>query len=345
MGLLQETCDAIHSRSKEIEQHIIKNWNDASDIKQYGRLVNMVAQYGAATNQEDVTIPKPCMIIASADHGVADMGVSAYPKETTVGMTQNYLIPKGAGANSLANYCGATMEVIDMGIAADMSWVPGLRSHKLGMGTKNFVEEPAMTREQAIEGIETGIKLVQEKMVDGYNVFLVGEMGISNTTASALMTAKFAGLTAEEATGRGTNISDERLKLKQRIVHDVLVKYQDIPKDDAIGILAAVGGFEFTCIVGVILGAAANHGMVIIDGFNTSACALVAKTLVPASMDYVMASHLSAEKAAKSSLQNLGLEAYVDLGFCLGEASGGSVQMGMLDLAVHMYKSVTGGKA
>lgn len=345
MGLLQETCDAIHSRNKEIEQHIIKNWNDMSDIKQYGRLVDMVAQYGAATNQENVTIPKPCMIIASADHGVADMGVSAYPKETTVGMTQNYLIPKGAGANSLANYCGATMEVIDMGIDADMSWVPGLRSHKLGMGTKNFVEEPAMTREQAIEGIETGIKLVQEKMVDGYNVFLVGEMGISNTTASALMTAKFAGLTAEEATGRGTNISDKRLKLKQRIVHDVLVKYQDIPKDDAIGILAAVGGFEFTCIVGVILGAAANHGMVIIDGFNTSACALVAKKLVPASMDYVMASHLSAEKAAKSSLQNLGLEAYVDLGLCLGEASGGSVQMGMLDLAVHMYKSVTGGKA
>lgn len=345
MGLLQETCDAIHSRSKEIEQHIIKNWNDASDSKQYGRLVNMVAQYGAATNQKNVTIPKPCMIIASADHGVADMGVSAYPKETTVGMTQNYLIPKGAGANSLANYCGATMEVIDMGIDADMSWVPGLRSHKLGMGTKNFVEEPAMTREQAIEGIETGIKLVQEKMANGYNVFLVGEMGISNTTASALMTAKFAGLTAEEATGRGTNISDERLKLKQRIVHDVLVKYQDIPKDDAIGILATVGGFEFTCIVGVILGAAAHHGMVIIDGFNTSACALVAKTLVSASMDYVMASHLSAEKAAKSSLQNLGLEAYVDLGLCLGEASGGSVQMGMLDLAVHMYKSVTGGKA
>ena len=345
MGLLQETCDAIHSRSKEIEQHIIKNWNDASDSKQYGRLVNMVAQYGAATNQKNVTIPKPCMIIASADHGVADMGVSAYPKETTVGMTQNYLIPKGAGANSLANYCGATMEVIDMGIDADMSWVPGLRSHKLGMGTKNFVEEPAMTREQAIEGIETGIRLVQEKMADGYNVFLIGEMGISNTTASALMTAKFAGLTAEEATGRGTNISDERLKLKQRIVHDVLVNYQDIPKDGAIGILATVVDVEFTCIVGVILGAAAHHGMVIIDGFNTSACALVAKTLVPASMDYVMASHLSAEKAAKSSLQNLGLEAYVDLGLCLGEASGGSVQMGMLDLAVHMYKSVTGGKA
>jgi putative nicotinate-nucleotide--dimethylbenzimidazole phosphoribosyltransferase len=226
-----------------------------------------------------------------------------------------------------------------------MSWVPGLRSHKLGMGTKNFVEEPAMTREQAIEGIEAGIRLVKEKIDEGFNVFLVGEMGISNTTASALMTAKFAGLTAEEATGRGTNISDERLKLKQRIVHDVLEKYKDIPKDDAIGILSSVGGFEFACIVGVILGAAANNGLVIIDGFNTSACALVAKTLVPEVMDYVMASHLSAEKAAKSSLENLGLEAYVDLGLCLGEASGSSVQMGMLDLAVHMYMAITGGEA
>jgi len=225
MSLLQETCGAITGRSLEIERHIIDSWNTASPVERYGRLVNMVAQYGAATNQETLAVPKPCMIIASADHGVADMGVSAYPKETTVGMTQNYLIPKGAGANSLANYCGAQMEVIDMGIDADMSWVPGLRIHKLGMGTKNFVEEPAMTREQAIEGIETGIRLVKEKIDEGFNVFLVGEMGISNTTASALMTAKFAGLTAEEATGRGTNISDERLKLKQRIVHDVLVKY------------------------------------------------------------------------------------------------------------------------
>ena len=321
MSLLQETCGAITGRSLEIEQHIFNSWNAESPVELYGRLVDVVAQYGAATNQEQVTVPKPCMIIASADHGVADMGVSAYPKETTVGMTQNYLIPKGAGANSLANYCGAQMEVIDMGIDADMSW----------------------TREQAVEGIETGIRLVKEKIDEGFNVFLVGEMGISNTTASALMTAKFAGLTAEEATGRGTNISDERLKLKQRIVHDVLEKYKDIPKDDAIGILSSVGGFEFACIVGVILGAAANHGLVIIDGFNTSACALVAKTLAPKAMDYVMASHLSAEKAAKSSLENLGLEAYVDLGLCLGEASGGSIQMGMLDLAVHMYMAITGG--
>lgn len=344
MSLLQDTLVQITKRSQAIESKVLEQWSHVGGVDVYGRLVPVVAQYAAATNQEVVTIPKPCMIIASADHGVADMGVSAYPKETTIGMTQNYLIPKGAGANSLANYCGADMEVIDMGVAADMTWVPGLRSHKLGMGTKNFVEEPAMTREQAIDGIETGIALVTEKINEGYNVFLVGEMGIANTTSSALMTAKFAGLTAEEATGRGSNISDERLKLKQRIVHDVLEKYKDIDKNDGLGILASVGGFEFACIVGIMLGAAAHKALVIIDGFNTSACALVAKSLAPSTMDYVMASHLSAEKAAKSALENLGLEAYVDLGLCLGEASGGSIQMGMLDLACHMYIALRGGE-
>lgn len=344
MSLLQDTLVQITKRSQAIESKVLERWSHVGGVDVYGRLVPVVAQYAAATNQEVVTIPKPCMIIASADHGVADMGVSAYPKETTIGMTQNYLIPKGAGANSLANYCGADMEVIDMGVAADMTWVPGLRSHKLGMGTKNFVEEPAMTREQAIDGIEAGIALVTEKINEGYNVFLVGEMGIANTTSSALMTAKFAGLTAEEATGRGSNISNERLKLKQRIVHDVLEKYKDIDKNDGLGILASVGGFEFACIVGIMLGAAAHKALVIIDGFNTSACALVAKSLALSTMDYVMASHLSAEKAAKSALENLGLEAYVDLGLCLGEASGGSIQMGMLDLACHMYIALRGGE-
>lgn len=342
MSTFKETCAAITARNRDIETAIKEEWQQRDCVEAYGKLVPMVAQYGAATEQVSPMPPKRCMIIASADHGIAKLGVSAYPIETTVGMTQNYLIPKGAGANALANYCEADMEVIDMGVAADMSWVPGLRSCKLGMGTRNFLEGPAMTKEQAIKGIEAGIQLVEEKHGEGYNVFLVGEMGIANTTSSALMTAKFAGLTADEATGRGSNISDERLKLKQRVVYDTLVKYKDIPSTDGLGILAAVGGFEFACIVGVILGAAAHKCMVIIDGFNTTACAMVAHSLAPMSMDYVMASHLSAEKAHKNALAKMGLAAYVDLGLCLGEASGGSIQMGMLDLAVHMYRTMKG---
>ncbi len=347
MALWQETITLITPRNKAVEQRISQQWQDKALYGTYGKLVDMVAQYASATEtpSEDVLpTPKPCMIIAAADHGIARVGVSAYPIETTIGMTKNYLIPKGAGANALANYCGADMDVVDMGIAADMSGVPGLRHHKIAFGTKNFLEEPAMTKEQAIQGIETGIALVKEKIEAGYNAFLVGEMGIANTTSSALMVAKFAGLTADEATGRGSNISDERMKVKQKVVHDTLVKYEYIDKTDGLGILQAVGGFEFACIVGIILGAAAHKALVVIDGFNTTACALVAQSLAPASREYVMASHLSAEKAHVQALKALQLDAYINLGLCLGEASGGSVQMKMLSLAVGMYNTVVKGQ-
>lgn len=343
MSLYEETLKKITPKDTAIGDAIAKKWEANTPYGSYGKLADMVGIYAMATNELPPRLPKPCMIIAGADHGVAKMGVSAYPVDVTVGMTRNYLIPKGAGANALANYCGADMEVIDVGIAADMSDVPGLHHHKIAYGTKNFLEEPAMTPAQAIEAMEAGIALVNEKVAEGYDVFLVGEMGIANTTSSAVMTAKFAGLDAEAATGRGTNISDERLKVKQKVVHDALVKYQDVAKDDGFGILRSVGGFEFACITGIILGAAANNAMVMIDGFNTTVCALVAHSIAPATMDHVMASHLSAEKAHKQALGVLGLEAYVDLGLCLGEASGGSIQMGMLDLAVRMYNELDGG--
>lgn len=337
MGLFEETCKAIQPGSEKVSEQIRRRWEKLSTYGTYGKLADMVAQYGAVLGEVMPPQPKPCMIIAAADHGVAKMGVSAYPVETTVHMTKNYLIPKGAGANALGNYCGAAMEVVDMGIAADMEDVPGLRHHKIGWGTRNFVEEPAMTREEMIAALEVGISLAQEKVKEGYNTFLVGEMGIANTTASAVMVAKFAGITADEATGRGSNISDERLKVKQQVVYDALRKYENIDKSDGLGILQHVGGYEFACLTGVLLGAAAARALTVIDGFNTTACALVAHSVVPESMDYVMASHLSAEKAHTRALEELGLAAYVDLGLCLGEASGGSIQMKMLELAVRIY--------
>lgn len=337
---LQETLAAIEPMDQAIAETIEKGWENRTQYGSYGKLVQMVAQYGAATRQVMPEAPKPCMVIAVGDHGVVEMGVSAYPKEVTQHMTMNYLIPKGAAANALGNYCGAAMEVVDIGIDGDMGDLPGLRKWKVAHGTKNFLYGPAMTKEECTEAIEKGIALVQEKCAQGYNVFLVGEMGISNTTAAALMTAKFAGLTADEATGRGSNISDKRLKVKQKVVHDTLVRHEGISKDDGFEILRCLGGFEFAFITGVILGAAAERAVTVIDGFNTTACALVANSLQPHAMDYVMASHLSAEKAHMRSLKTLGLASYVDLGLCLGEATGGSIQMEMLNLAVEMYRNM-----
>lgn len=337
MSLLEETVRLIEPKDTKIETAVLDGWRKLTMYGTYGKLENMVAQYAAATRQLVPTIPKRCMIIAAADHGVVEMGVSAYPVETTQTMTKNYLIPKGAGANALANYCKASMEIVDVGIAGDLGDIPGLHQCKVAYGTKNFLKEPAMTAEECVRAIEVGIQLADEQIAKGINVFLVGEMGISNTTSAAVMTAKFAGLTADEATGRGSNISDERLKIKQKVVHDALVKYEAIGKEDGFEILRTVGGFEFACITGVILGAAANHALTIIDGFNTTVCALVARSLTPCVTDYIMASHLSAEKAHTRSLNRMGLASYVDLGLCLGEASGSSIQMGMLDLAIRMY--------
>lgn len=338
MSLFTQTCERIQGTDKAIATKVQSVWDSATLYGSYGKLVDMVKQYAMATNDVSVTMPKPAMVISSADHGVAKIGVSAYPQDVTVGMTKNYLVAKGAGANALGNYCEAHLDAIDVGIAADVSNIPGLRHCKVAYGTKNFLEEPAMTEAEAIAAIEVGIAYVKEQIEHGYNVFLVGEMGIGNTTASAIITAKYVGLTADEATGRGTNISDERLKVKTKVVHDALERYSHIPCSDGLGVLQAVGGLEFACIVGIILGAAAHKGLVILDGFNTTACALIAHAIEPLSMEYVMASHLSAEKGHRKALEKLGLEAYVTLGLCLGEASGGAVQMGMLHLAVQMYK-------
>lgn len=340
MSIFEQTCQNIKETDKTIGSKIQTIMDQGTLYGSYGKLVDMVKQYAMATNDKAVKAPKVAMVISSADHGIAKVGVSAYPQDVTVGMTKNYLVAKGAGANALGSYCNAQLDAIDVGIAADVTDIPGLRQCKVAYGTKNFLEEPAMTKEEALAAIEVGIAYVKEKIEAGYNVFLVGEMGIANTTASAIITAKYVGLTAEEATGRGTNISDERLKVKTQVVQKALERYRHIPASDGLGVLQAVGGLEFACIVGIILGAAAYKGLVILDGFNTTACALIAHAIAPASMEYVMASHLSAEKGHRRALQQLGLEAYVTLGLCLGEASGGAVQMGMLDLAIRLYKQM-----
>ena len=179
-----------------------------------GELQNILLRYVGITGQINPEIPKKFTIIACADHGVAEMNVSAYPQETTAHMTRNYLVSKGAVANAMSNFCGSDMIVVDMGIKAPVDDIPGLLNRKIAPGTNNCAKGPAMTREQAIEAIETGIRLVNHYAAQGYCCFLPGEMGIANTTASASIVACLCNLTPKQATGRGTNISDERLAIK-----------------------------------------------------------------------------------------------------------------------------------
>ncbi|WP_378954647.1 nicotinate-nucleotide--dimethylbenzimidazole phosphoribosyltransferase [Pelosinus sp. sgz500959] len=340
MSLLEETLLKISDLDKDIMSKVQTRLDNLTKPKgSLGRLENMVRQYAGIIGKTQPDVPKHCMVITSADHGVATLGISAYPIETTLQMTANYLISKGGSANAFANFCGADMVVADMGIAGDLSHVPGLLHRKVAYGTQDFTQGPAMTRAQAIQAIEAGIEIVNEKVKQGYTCFSLGEMGIGNTTSSAAIVAAFTGLTPEQVTGRGTGISDSRLEVKINVVRRGLEMNQPNPKD-GIDVLAKVGGFEIGGLAGVVLGCAANRCGVVIDGLNTTAAALIANAIEPMCKEYMFASHLSGEPAHVIALGVLKLEACLNMGVCLGEAIGASMVMDMLTVGSKMLKKM-----
>ena len=306
-----------------------------------GALAALLDRYMCATKStwEHLEKPKKCTLICCADHGVAEMQVSAYPPETTAQMTANYLLAKGAVANALANFARSDLHVADLGIKAPLPPLPSLIDRKIAHGTKNSAKGAAMTREEALRSLAVGIRLAEDFTAEGCRCFLPGEMGISNTTASAAIAACLCRLTPEQATGRGTNISDERLKKKIEVVRQILAVNRP-DASDGIDVLQKVGGFELGCIAGLILGAARRRAVVILDGFNTGAAALIAEALTPAVTGYLLPSHLAAEPAHAAILKKLGLAPYMDMRFRLGEATGSSIVADFLDAAIEAAKSL-----
>lgn len=334
MSLLAETLARIEAPDEAVYEDVRERLRQVPrPAGTLGRLEEMVGRYAAALREAQPREVKACMVIASADHGVARREVSAYPIETTAQMTINYLASKGASANAFANFCGAEMVVVDAGVAADLPLLPGLWARKIAYGTQDFTEGPAMTREQAVQALETGIEVVREKVRQGYRCFTLGEMGIGNTTASAAIVSAVSGLDPLETTGRGTGISDGRLEAKRSFVRQALAVNRPCGAD-GLDVLAKVGGFELGTLAGVVLGAAAHRCLVVIDGLNTTAGALVAQGLHPLSSRYLLASHLSGEPAHIIALRQLGLEACVDLGIRLGEAIGASLVVDMLQMGL-----------
>lgn len=334
MILLTDTCQAIRPLDAAIYQTISSDFTHRTGVD--GLMADLVARYSAITHTTAPTVPNKCLILAAADHGVAEMGISAYPIETTVEMTKNYLIAHGAGANALANFAHADMVVVDVGIASDVSDIPSLIHAKIAYGTRNFTEGPAMSREEAVRALEVGIALVRDKVAEGYRSFSLGEMGIGNTTSSAAICAAFTGLSAEAVTGRGTGISDARMLIKTKAVADALAVNCPDPTD-GLDVLSKVGGYELGCLAGACLGAGAYGAVVIIDGFNASAAAMIATALAPNVRDYMIGSHLSAEQAHVHMLRHLSLSPCIDMGLRLGEGTGASIAQAILDHAIALY--------
>ncbi len=282
-------------------------------------------------------------LVMAGDHGVASDGVSAFPQEVTGEMVKNFL-RGGAGINVLARNVGAEVLVVDMGIIPDVD--PGSSEYrnrfhirKVGRGTANIARGPAMTRAQAEQSILHGFNIASELFSTGVRMLGTGDMGIGNTTPSAALGAVLTGKPINEMVGRGTGIGDSAMDNKCEIVKRA-IEINRPNAADGLDALAKVGGFEIGGIAGCVLAAAYHRRPAVIDGFISTAGALVAHSLCPAAVDYVFAGHCSEESGHRKMLAYLGLEPILDLGLRLGEGTGAALAMGVIEGAVRVFNEV-----
>ncbi|MBI1912861.1 MAG: nicotinate-nucleotide--dimethylbenzimidazole phosphoribosyltransferase [Deltaproteobacteria bacterium] len=302
-----------------------------------GRLEEFAKKMVAITGNLTPGINKKIIFTFAGDHGVADEGVSAFPKEVTPQMVLNFL-RGGAGINVLARHAGVEVKVVDIGVDYDFTDCAGLIQKKVMKGTRNIRKGPAMTRDEAIKCIEAGIELALENAGEGV-IYGTGEMGIANTTPSSAIIAAFSGQPVADVTGKGTGIDDKSYNHKVRVIEDALnVNKPNI--SDPIDVLAKLGGTEIAGIAGLILGAASRRVPVVVDGFISTAGALIAYELKPQVRDYIFASHNSVERGHKVMLERMRLRPFVDLDLRLGEGTGAAIAISLVEAGVKIYNEM-----
>jgi nicotinate-nucleotide--dimethylbenzimidazole phosphoribosyltransferase len=264
------------------------------------------------------------IVVAAGDHGVARAGVSAYPQEVTVQMVANF-VAGGAAINVLARQAGARLVVVDAGVATPID-DPRVRPVRIGPGTANMLEEPAMTAAELERALDAGAALADE--LDGVDVVGLGEMGIANTTSASALTAALLGVDAEIVCGRGTGLDDAGLARKVEAVRTAVALHAGSDP------LASLGGFEIAFLAGLVLGCARRGMVVLLDGFITGAAALAAVRREPRAADVLVASHRSPEPGHALVLDALGLDPLLDLGLRLGEGSGAALALPLLRASV-----------
>lgn len=302
-----------------------------------GKLESLVIRVAGITGKPKPDLTRKAVVVMAADHGVCEEGVSAYPAEVTPQMLLN-MLAGGAAVNVFARQAGAEVICVDMGVNADISH-PDLLNRKLRKGTANMAKGPAMTREEAEQAILAGAVVAEEASTRGVQLFVTGELGIGNTTASAAVASALTGLEPSLLTGRGTGVNNEGLSRKTAAVQQALAVNQP-DREDAVDVLAKVGGLEIAGMAGLILGAAARRCPVVLDGFISGAAALAASSLCPASLDYMLASHVSDEKGHALLLEVLCLEPMLRLDMRLGEGTGGVLALPLIDSACAVMREM-----
>ncbi|MEU3455692.1 nicotinate-nucleotide--dimethylbenzimidazole phosphoribosyltransferase [Micromonospora sp. NPDC006766] len=303
-------------------------------------------------------LPEPAAVaIFAGDHGVHAQGVSPWPQEVTAQMIGNFLAG-GAVVNAFARQAGASVTVVDVGVATPLPVVPAavvelpvdpavlsnaagprLIAANVRAGTRDMTVTAALTRDEVRTAVETGIRVAGALVDGGAGILLTGDMGIGNTTPAAALVAAFTGVDPAEATGRGTGVDDETYARKVSVVRAALDRHAPDPADP-LGVLAAVGGLEHAALAGLVLGAAARRVPVLLDGVIAVSGALAAAALAPDAVGAMVAGHRSAEPGATAALRHLGLDPLIDLGLRLGEGTGALLALPVVTGAVRVLHEV-----
>ncbi len=278
------------------------------------------------------------VFLMAADHGIAREGVSPYPSEVTAQMVMNFL-NRGAAVNVLSALSHSDVKIIDIGVNYDFPETTGLILRKVAYGTKNMLNEPAMTTGQAEAAIQTGIDLLNDAADKGIKLAAIGEMGIGNTTSASAITAVLCGKGPEEVTGRGTGLDDKGLQRKIEIIGQVLQNRRPDP-NDPMDILCKVGGLEIAGMAGVTIAAASRRIPLVMDGLISTAAAAIAAALVPGVRNYLIAGHRSPEIGHRCLLEKLGKQPLLQLDMRVGEGSGAALAFTLIDAAENILRDM-----
>lgn len=329
-GLMVEEPD------EEIRRKILRSWdNVAKPLDGMGRFEALTAQIGAVQRTERIDIFKKAVIIMCADNGIVREGVSQSGQEVTLAVARN-MAAKKSSVGRMAEQIGADTIPIDIGINC-RDKIPGVQDRKIRCGTGNFRTEPAMTEEEAVRSICTGIESAAACKEDGYGILATGEMGIGNTTTSSAVTAALLDCDAAEVTGRGAGLDDDRLVHKRKVIAEALDKYA-LRGADPLRILMTVGGLDIGGLAGVCIGGALCHIPVVLDGVISMAAALLAERIAPGTKACLIPSHKGKEPAVERLAKELGLVPVIDAGMALGEGTGAVMMLGLLDMALSVYR-------
>lgn len=337
---MDKTLRALIDSIRPIDQNISNSMREKVDslakpLGSLGRLEELCVQIAGITGSLDPAVEHKWISIFSADHGIAPLGVTNAPQDITAFQTRNF-IKGGAGINALSSACGVSLQVTNMGMVRDCD-PTGIRQRSLGRGTGNIAQGPAMSREKAVKALLSGKEAVDE--IELLDIFGTGEMGLGNTSPSTAICAVLLGLDVDSITGIGSGISEEAREKKVSLIRQAIAINGPDP-NDPIDVLAKVGGFEIGAMAGAMLAAAARRVPVVVDGFISSAAALIALRLAPNLKGYLILSHQSAEKGHDLISNALGLRPLFDLDLRLGEGTGAALALSLCEKALTIPRSM-----